>query len=80
MMTVPKRGTSLGFAVSVNGSDAPTASPAGITTFNIYVSANGGPWSLWTIVPASNPTATFTGQSNTSYAFYSIAHDQAGDA
>ncbi len=34
---------------------------------------------LWTTVPASNPTANFTGQSNTTYAFYSIAHDQAGN-
>ncbi|MFI5455749.1 MAG: dockerin type I repeat-containing protein [Isosphaerales bacterium] len=30
-------------------------------------------------MPASNPTATFTGQSNTTYAFYSIAHDLAGN-
>ena len=30
-------------------------------------------------MPASSPTATFTGQSNTTYAFYSIAHDLAGN-
>jgi hypothetical protein len=44
---LPKRGTSLGFAVSVSGSDAPTASPpSGITTFDLYVSTNGGPWTF----------------------------------
>ncbi len=75
---LPSVGTSLSFAVSVTGSDAPDASPAGLTTFDIYSSTNGGPWTLWTTVPASNPTATFIGQSNTVYAFYSIAHDQAG--
>ena len=75
---LPKRETSLSFTVSVTGSDAPTASPSGITTFDIYSSTNGGPWAFWTSVPASNPSATFTGQSNTIYAFYSIAHDLAG--
>ena len=57
---------------------APTASPSGITTFDIYSSTNRGPWTFWTSVPATNPSATFTGQSNTIYAFYSIAHDLAG--
>jgi len=75
---LPKRGSSLGFAVSVTGADALTASPSGVTTFDIYSSTNGGSWTLWTTVAASNPTAAFTGQSNNSYAFYSIAHDVAG--
>ena len=34
---------------------------------------------MWTTVPASSPTANFTGQSYTTYAFYSIAHDRAGN-
>ncbi len=75
---LPSVETSLSFTVSVTGSDAPDASPSGLTTFDLYVSTNGGPWTLWTTVPASNPTATFTGQSNKVYAFYSIAHDEAG--
>ena len=75
---LPKRGTSLSFTVSVTGSDAATASPSGVTTFDIYSSTNGGPWAYWTTVPVSNPSATFNGQSNTIYAFYSIAHDLAG--
>ncbi len=75
---LPQRGTSLTFPVSVTGSDggSPTS---GVVSYAIYSSTNGGPWSRWTTVPASNPTASFTGQSNTTYAFYSIAHDLAGN-
>ncbi len=75
---LPKRGTSLTFAVSVTGSDGGSP-PSGVTSYDVYSSTNGGPWALWTTVPASNPTASFTGQSNTTYAFYSIAHDLAGN-
>jgi len=79
---LPKRGTSLSFAVSVTGSDPNGANgspPSGVASYDIYASTNGGPWSLWTTVPSSNPTATFTGQSNTTYSLYSIAHDLAGN-
>ncbi len=75
---LPRRGSSLSFTISVNGSD-PGATPSGVASYDIYASTNGGPWSLWTTLPASSPTATFTGQSNTTYAFYSIAHDLAGN-
>ena len=75
---LPQRGTSLTFAVSVTGSDG--GSPAsGVKSYDIYSSTNGGSWTLWTTVPAASPTANFTGQSNTTYAFYSIAHDLAGN-
>ncbi|MFI5454966.1 MAG: dockerin type I domain-containing protein [Isosphaerales bacterium] len=73
-----KRGTSLTFAVSVTGSDQGNP-PSGVASYDIYSSTNGGPWALWTNVPPVNPTAMFTGQSNTTYAFYSIAHDFAGN-
>ncbi len=73
-----QRGTSLTFPVSVTGSDSGSP-PSGVKSYDIYSSTNGGAWTLWTTVPASNPTAGFTGQSNTTYAFYSIAHDLAGN-
>jgi hypothetical protein len=76
------RGTSLSFAVSVTGSDPNGANgspPSGVASYDIYLSINGAAWTLWTNVPASNPTATYTGQSNTTYNFYSIAHDLAGN-
>ncbi len=72
------RGTSLSFSVSVTGSDGGNP-PSGVASYEIYASINGGAWSLWTTVPASNATATYTGQSNTTYSFYSIAHDLAGN-
>ncbi len=72
------RGTSLTFPVSVSGSDG--GSPAsGVRSYTIYSSTNGGAWSLWTTVSAANSTANFTGQSNTTYAFYSTATDNAGN-
>ena len=79
---LPSTGTSLSFAVSVTGSDPNGANgspPSVVVSYDIYSSTNGGAWSKWTTVPASAPTASFTGQSNTTYAFYSIAHDLAGN-
>jgi uncharacterized repeat protein (TIGR01451 family) len=76
---LPARETSLVFPVSATGSDA--GSPAsGIAYYNIYLSTNGKPWSFWTSVAASSPTASFTAQSNTTDSFYSIAYDSAGNA
>jgi hypothetical protein len=75
---LPHRETSLSFPVSVTGSDG-GAPPSGVVSYAIDVSINGCSWSFWTTVPASNPTATYTGQSNKTYAFYSIATDGAGN-
>ena len=75
---LPARGTSLNFTVSVKGSDGGSP-PSGVASYDIYSSTNGGKWTFWTNVPASSPTASFTGQSNTTYTFYSIAHDHAGN-
>jgi hypothetical protein len=75
---LPQRQNSLSFSVSATGSD--NAEGSGVGSYDLYVSTNGGPFVLWTTVPASNPTATFTAQSNTTYAFHSIAHDNAGNA
>ncbi len=75
---LPVRETSLVFPVSATGSDL--GSPAsGISSYDIFVSINGGAWTAWINVPAASPIASFTGQSNTTYAFYSIAHDMAGN-
>ena len=75
---LPARETSLIFPVSVTGSDL--GSPAsGVSSYDIFVSINGGAWIDWTNVPAASPIASYSGQSNTTYAFYSIAHDYAGN-
>ncbi len=86
---LPKTGASLGFTVSVSGTDpngAGGSAPSGIASFTIYVSTNGGGWQKWTtIAPASTSgnsasvTVTFTGLSNTTYAFYATATDSAGN-
>ena len=78
VVALPQRESSFGFTVSVTGSDGGNPA-AGVASYDIYASKNGGSWTLWKTVPASNPSATFTGQSNTTYAFYSIAHDLAGN-
>ena len=49
----------------------------GIATYNVYVSDDGGPFTLWQ--PATTPTsATFTGQPGHTYGFYSVATDNVG--
>jgi hypothetical protein len=75
---LPARQTSRSFSVSVTASDL--GNPAsGVAAITIFASQNGGPWAPWITASPSNPTATFTGQSNTTYAFYSLAIDRAGN-
>jgi hypothetical protein len=50
-----------------------------IAGYDIYVSTNNGPWSLW-LSDTTNTCAGFTGQPGNSYGFYSIAYDEAGNA
>ncbi len=84
---LPKVGTSLVFPVTVTGTvpSEPAGSPTvDIASFAVYVSTNGGAWTLWqTLTPSSGTpntaTATFTGTSNTVYAFYSVATDNVGN-
>ena len=73
-----QRQSTLSFPVSVSGMDGLRGS--GISSYDIYVSTNGAPFVLWTSVPAASPTAIFNAQSSTTYAFHSIAHDNAGNA
>ena len=68
------------FTVSVTGSD-PAAGyvSSGVVSYDVYVMDNGGPWTLWQTLPAAAPSATFSGQCDHSYGFYSIARDAAGN-
>ena len=66
--------TSTDFTVSWAGTDT----GPGLATYTIYVSEGGGPFTVW----RSNTTATsgvFNGKGNTTYAFYSVARDAAGN-
>ena len=79
---LPPSVTSTSFVVSATGAD-PAPSPgvvvSGVASYDLYVSTNGGPFVYWTTVPASNPSATFTGQGGQSYGFQSFATDAAGN-
>jgi hypothetical protein len=63
------------FEVSWSGQDV----GSGIAGYDIYVSNNGGPWTAW-LVGATNTSALYTGVVANSYAFYSVAFDEVGNA
>lgn len=64
------------FTVQWSGSD--NTGGSGIALYDIYVSTNGGPFGRWMF---NTPllAATFNGDPNTSYSFYSRALDSAGN-
>jgi RHS repeat-associated protein len=62
------------FTVSWSGADP----WSGIASFDIYASTNGGAWGLW-LLGTTNTSATFTGVSGDTYAFYSVAIDEVGN-
>ncbi len=66
--------TAQDFLVTWSGSDG--AGP-GIADYNIYVSDDGGPFTLWQS-DTSVTTAIYTGQVGHNYAFYSVATDYLG--
>jgi RHS repeat-associated protein len=65
------------FSVQWSGQD--DLGGSGIGSFNVYVSDNGGAFTLWQS-DTSSTTATFTGVDGHTYGFYSIAFDNAGNA
>lgn len=63
------------FLVQWNGHDETNGS--GIQGYDIYVRDNTGPWTLW-LDNTNLTSATFTGQKEHTYAFYSLARDGVG--
>lgn len=63
------------FTVSWAGTDT----GAGIAGYSIFVSDNGGPFTLW-LDRTALTTATYPGANTHSYAFFSLALDAAGNA
>lgn len=51
---------------------------AGIESYDVYVSENGGAFRVW-LTSTSSTAQNFVGKSSTSYAFYSVARDQVGN-
>ena len=67
---------SLSFTVSWSGSDGTNGS--GVANYDIYVSDNGGDYTLW-LDDTTATSAVFTGQSGRVYRFYSVASDNVGN-
>jgi hypothetical protein len=63
--------------LSWTGSDG--ASGSGIAGFDIYVSNNGAPATLWKHESSSTLSDTYVGANGHSYGFYSLATDNAGN-
>jgi hypothetical protein len=64
------------FLVRWSGQDNPGGS--GVATYDIYFSENGGPFQRW-LTATPSASALFQGALGKTYAFYSIAIDQAGN-
>jgi hypothetical protein len=73
---LPAQTAQFEFAIAWSGQD--DAGGSGVASFDVYVSDNNGPWTLWQNAVA-NLSALFTGQFGRTYAFYSMARDQVGN-
>jgi autotransporter-associated beta strand protein len=64
------------FPVSWSGQD--DANGSGIASYNVYVSDNGGAFTLWQSA-TTHTSATYAGQNGHTYGFYSVATDNVGN-
>ena len=69
-----QQGTTSSFDVSWSGTDA----GSGVSTYKIYLSDNGGAFSLWQS-NVGTTTATYAGTTGHVYGFYAVATDGAGN-
>jgi RHS repeat-associated protein len=72
---LPAESSSMNFTVAWSGADEINGS--GIARYEIFVSENGGPFTIW-LDDRTDTSSEFVGQENRSYAFYSIATDNVG--
>lgn len=70
--------TATTFVVNWSGTDTAGHKPGEIESYTVYVSENGGTFTIW-LKNTLNTSATFTGKTGHSYAFYSVAKDRAGN-
>ena len=73
---LPATSTSSTFTVTWSGQGDPGGS--GIAGYDVYVSDDGGPFTIWQSDTTAT-SATFTGQVGDTYGFYSVATDNVGD-
>lgn len=65
----------LSFPLTWSGTDA----GSGISSYDLFVSEDGGPWEIW-LNDTKRTSAIFAGIDGVSYEFYSIATDFAGNS
>ncbi|MCX7681661.1 MAG: hypothetical protein N2508_06830, partial [Anaerolineae bacterium] len=75
---LPPIHTTTSFTVSWSGVDPSPGIPSGLATYDVYVSVNGGAYELWQS-GVDTTMAVFTGVQGSTYRFYSIARDKAGN-
>jgi hypothetical protein len=63
------------FMVAWSGQD--DAGGSGVATFDVFVSENGGPFSVW-LERTTQTSAEYPGAANQSYRFYTVARDNVG--
>jgi hypothetical protein len=73
---LPATTTSTGFTMSWSGTQGVGAGP--IASYTVFASEDGGPFAAF-VTDTTATSATFTGQFGHTYAFYSIATDNAGN-
>jgi hypothetical protein len=74
VLGLPAIETNASFTVQWSGTD----NGSGVANYNIYVSTDGGAWTLWQNATA-NTSATFTGQMYNTYSFVRVATDNVGN-
>ena len=72
---LPAQTNAANFLVSWSGQD--DAGGSGIAAYDVFVSVNGGPFTLW-LWHHRCASATFAGKAGHTYAFYSVAIDNVG--
>jgi hypothetical protein len=65
-------------AVPVNWSGGDDAGGSGVASYTVYVSDEGGPFAPW-LMMTTETSDTYVGQDGHTYAFYSVATDNAGN-
>jgi RHS repeat-associated protein len=74
MTPLPASTPTTNLVVSWSGTDV----GSGIASFDIYVSVNNGPWTVW-LLSTTATSAVYPAAFGSSYAFYSVAIDLAGN-
>ena len=76
MLALPSTVPTKNFIVTWFGTD--DTNGAGVDSYDIYVSDDGGPWKTW-LSAVAQTSETYSGQPGHYYYFYSVARDNSGN-